>query len=77
MLRPSLRQDDFDTEKKVILEEIQMYEDQPPFGADEKCRAAFFGPHPLGHSVLGTSQSVGDLSVEQMRALLRTPLQPG
>ena len=25
-----------------------MFEDQPPFGADEKCRAAFFGDHPLG-----------------------------
>ena len=57
MLRPSLRQDDFDTEKQVILEEIQMYEDQPPFGADEKCRAAYFGPHPLGHSVLGTTRA--------------------
>src|SRR5512147_2626803 len=43
ILRPSLREEDFVTEKKVILEEIQMYEDQPPFGADEKCRAAFFG----------------------------------
>ena len=29
ILRPSLRQEDFDTEKKVILEEIKMYEDQP------------------------------------------------
>ena len=39
ILRPSLREDDFDTEKQVILEEIQMYEDQPPFGADDKCPA--------------------------------------
>jgi predicted Zn-dependent peptidase len=30
MMRPSLRPDDFDTEKKVILEEIAKYEDQPP-----------------------------------------------
>ena len=46
ILRPSLREANFQTEKKVILEEIQMFEDQPPFGADEKCRAAFFGDHP-------------------------------
>ena len=32
ILRPSLRPDDFDTEKQVIIEEIQMHEDQPPFG---------------------------------------------
>ena len=31
-----------------------MYEDQPPFGADDKCKAAHFGRHPLGRSVLGT-----------------------
>ena len=68
ILRPSLREADFDTEKNVILEEIQMYEDQPPFGADEKCRAAWFGPHPLGRSVLGTAESIRDLTVGAMRA---------
>ena len=29
MLRPALRQADFDTEKNVILEEIAMYKDNP------------------------------------------------
>ena len=41
MMRPVLRQEDFDTEKKVILEEIAKYDDQPPYGAHEKCMAAF------------------------------------
>ncbi len=67
ILRPSLRQEDFVTEKQVILEEIKMYEDQPPFGADDKCRAAHFSGHPLGKSVLGTVESVGSLPVEKMR----------
>ena len=66
-MRPSLRDEDFNTEKQVIIEEIRMYEDQPPFGADDKCRAAFFGDHPLGRSVLGTVDSVGGLSVDAMR----------
>ena len=77
ILRPSLREDDFQTEKKVILEEIQMFEDQPPFGADEKCRAAFFGDHPLGRSVLGTMASIEALPVEAMREYFRSPLCPG
>lgn len=77
ILRPSLRQEDFETEKKVILEEIQMYEDQPPFGADEKCKAAHYGPHPLGRSVLGTLQSVADLPVEAMRDYFRRRYAPG
>ncbi len=67
IMRPSLRKADFETEKRVILEEIHMYDDQPPFGADERCRAAYFGSHPLGRSVLGTVESVADLRVEAMR----------
>ncbi len=67
MMRPAIRAEDFDTEKLVILEEIRMYDDQPPFGADERCRAAFFGGHPLFRSVLGTVESIGGLPVETMR----------
>jgi predicted Zn-dependent peptidase len=67
MMRPAIRTEDFDTEKLVILEEIRMYDDQPPFGADERCRAAFFGGHPLFRSVLGTVESIGALPVEAMR----------
>ncbi len=77
ILRPSLREAEFRTEKQVILEEIQMYEDQPPFGADDKCRAAFFGDHPLGRSVLGTANSVGALPVEDMRDYFCRRYAPG
>lgn len=68
ILRPSLRPEDFEMEKQVILEEIRMYEDEPPYGAYEKCMAAHFGPHPLGKSILGTVESVGGLTPEAMRA---------
>jgi len=77
ILRPSLREADFDTEKKVIIEEIHMYDDQPPFGADEKARAAFFASHPLARSVLGTVQSITDLPVEAMRDYFDRRYSPG
>ena len=77
ILRPSLREDDFNTEKQVILEEIQMYEDQPPFGADDKCRALHYGPHPLGRSVLGTAKSVRELPAEAMLDYFRRRYSPG
>lgn len=67
LLRPSLRADDFETEKKVILEEIKMYEDAPPYGIDEKSREYFFAGHPLSRSVLGTHESVSALTADQMR----------
>ncbi len=77
IMRPSLRDEDFHTEKKVILEEIKMYDDQPPFGVDDKCRAAFFGKHPLSRSVLGTAQSVGGLQIDQMRQYFERRYSPG
>ena len=48
IMRPSLREDDFETEKQVIIEEIHMYADQPPYGGYEKIMAEFFGSHPDG-----------------------------
>jgi predicted Zn-dependent peptidase len=77
IIRPSLREEDFNTEKQVIIEEIRMYEDQPPFGADDKCKAAHFGPHPLARSVLGTAQSITDLKVESMRRYFERRYSPG
>jgi len=77
ILRPSLREDDFETEKQVILEEIQMYDDQPPFGADDKGRAAYFGSHPLGRSVLGTAESIRGLTSEAMGDYFRRRYSPG
>ena len=76
ILRPSLRNDDFETEKKVIIEEILKYDDQPPFGAHEKCMATYFGEHPLGHNVLGTVESVSALTAEQMRDYFQQRYSP-
>jgi predicted Zn-dependent peptidase len=71
ILRPSLRQDDFDMEKKVIIEEIGMYEDQPMSTAFDQVRKLYFGPHPLGNTILGTKESVGGLAREQMQQYFR------
>jgi predicted Zn-dependent peptidase len=68
VLRPALRTEDFETEKQVIVEEILKYDDQPPFGADDRCRELYFGDHPLGRSILGTVESIRELKVEAMRA---------
>lgn len=77
IMRPSLRTDDFNMEKQVIIEEIRMYDDQPPYGADERIRELFFGQHPLSRSVLGTEESITDLSPEQMRAYFESRYSPG
>jgi predicted Zn-dependent peptidase len=68
ILRPSLRDDDFNMEKNVIIEEIGMYEDQPTFCAYDNAKRVFFGDHLLGNSVLGTPQSITALTRDQMQA---------
>jgi predicted Zn-dependent peptidase len=66
LLRPAIRQSDFDTEKKVILEEITMYLDDPGHRVYESLMEAHFGEHPLARSVLGTMQSIQELRRDQM-----------
>ena len=63
-------------EKKVILEEIQMYLDQPPYGMDDHIKQLCFGKHPVARSVLGTAESVGALTAEQMGSYFERRYRP-
>jgi predicted Zn-dependent peptidase len=68
ILRPSLRNEDFDMEKNVIIEEIGMYEDQPMWSAYDHAKRAYFADHPLGNTILGTPESIRALARDQMHA---------
>ncbi|MCA9115768.1 MAG: insulinase family protein [Planctomycetaceae bacterium] len=68
LLTPALRQEDYDLEKQVILEEIGMYQDQPSWVAYEHAMESHFKGHPLGQCILGTTESITELTSEQMRA---------
>jgi predicted Zn-dependent peptidase len=67
ILRPSLREQDFEMEKKVIIEEIRMYLDNPMSVAYEAAKTDHFGTHPLGNSILGTVESITNLEASQMQ----------
>ncbi|MEM6749574.1 MAG: pitrilysin family protein [Planctomycetota bacterium] len=77
MLRPSLREDDFNVEKKVILEEISMYEDRPEWRLQDALLEGYFGAHALGHRVLGTADTVGAMTADQMRGYFTQRYAPG
>jgi predicted Zn-dependent peptidase len=77
ILRPSLRAEDFDLEKNVIIDEIARYEDMPRYRLYEKLMAECFLPHPLGNGVLGTTESVGALRREDMQAYFDRRYSPG
>jgi predicted Zn-dependent peptidase len=77
LLRPAIRQTDFVTEKKVILEEIAMYLDDPGHRVYEALMEAHFGTHPLSRSVLGTAQTVQALQRDQMADYFQHHYGPG
>jgi predicted Zn-dependent peptidase len=77
ILRPSLRQEDFDVEKNVIQEEIALYLDRPQYRVFEELMASFFASHPLSHSVLGTRQTIANLKRDDMQAYFDRRYSPG
>ncbi len=77
MMRPSLRNEDFDMEKKVIIEEISLYLDRPSHVLFEAVMADHFGKHPMAHSVLGTKESIGALPRDAMKTYFDGRYGPG
>lgn len=76
ILRPSLRAEDFEIEKKVIIEEIMMYLDNPMSVAYEAAKEAHYGRHPLGQSILGSVESITALPVDSMRKYFASKYSP-
>jgi len=77
LLRPALRQADFDEEKGVILEEIAMYDDNPFWVVYERAIETYYSGHPLAHRVLGTRDSITSLTRDQMHGYFATRYSPG
>src|ERR1700730_17866792 len=71
ILRPSLRDEDFEMEKNVIIEEIGMYEAQPMWAGDDHAKRAYFADYPPGNTILGTPESIRSLRRDQMDAYLQ------
>ncbi len=68
IMRPALREEDFQTERGVILEEIAMYADMPFWRLYEAAMERHYGPHPLAHRVLGTTETITNLKRDAMAA---------
>lgn len=77
LLRPAIRTEDFDTEKKVILEEIAMYLDDPGHRVYEKLMELHFGNHPLSMSILGSAESIQKLTRDEMAEYFNRRYGPG
>ena len=77
MLRSVLPAEEFDTERKVILEEIAMSKDSHEHLAYDFIQARVFAGHPLAWPVLGYEQTVAELTRDQMWAYFKRRYAPG
>ncbi len=68
IMRPALREEDFQTERGVILEEIAMYADMPFWRLYEASMEHYYQNHPLAYRVLGTNETIGNLQRDAMQA---------
>jgi predicted Zn-dependent peptidase len=62
VLRPRFEDDDIAKEKQVVLEEIKMDEDNPEYLIHEMFTQNFWRGHPLGRPILGTPETVPQIS---------------
>ena len=64
--RPAFRSNEIDAERQVVIEEINMYEDDPNDVAFERFTTAVFADHDLEDPVLGTRDSVRGVSRDEI-----------
>jgi len=76
MLNPALPEEEFQTERKVILEEIARYNDMPDHVAFEQAMSIAFAGHRLSSNILGSTRSVGRMERDEMLGYFRRRYAP-
>ena len=66
---PLLRAEDLDLERNVVLEEISGVDDTPDDLVFELHAKTMWPEHPYGYSILGTPESVGALTAEDLASV--------
>jgi predicted Zn-dependent peptidase len=77
VLAPLLRQSDLDMEREVVLEEIATVEDTPDDLVFDLHAELMWRGHPYGYSILGTTETVEALHVDDLRRVHEERYVPG
>lgn len=67
---PLLPQDDLNREREVIVEEINMYEDQPMSKANEEFENLMYGGSAMGRMIIGTKETVRATTSDDLRGYM-------
>ncbi|MFD1360383.1 M16 family metallopeptidase [Lentibacillus salinarum] len=72
----SFDEEEMEREKKVVLEEIKMYEDTPDDIVHDILARASFGDHPLGYPILGTEKQLQSFTPDTLRNYINERYTP-
>ncbi len=76
VLNATIAAGDVDVERTVVLEEIAMRDDDPSDLVHDEFSTALFGDAPLGRSILGSEQSINQLSRKQIHGYYSRRYRP-
>jgi len=65
-LNTVFKKEDLDKEKGVVIEELNMYEDQPKSMAGELFNSAMHGNQPAGLPIIGNKKSINSFTVKDL-----------
>ena len=65
-----------ETERGVVLDEIQSYKDSPADDVYDRFEERLFRGHPLSHPILGSAASVGRITAEDLRRFVAEKFRP-
>jgi zinc protease len=74
---PALSEADFTRVRQLRLHRLTQLRDVPSAVADRTFIRLLYGPHPYGHTPIGTEKTVAVLTVEDVRRFHQTAMHPG
>src|SRR2546430_4342030 len=74
---PMLRPDDVESERRVVVEELRVYRDQPQDRVHTLIDELLYPRHPLGWEVAGREQVVLAMDADALRAFMSRNYAPG
>ncbi|MDD3363957.1 MAG: pitrilysin family protein [Syntrophomonas sp.] len=66
LFNSKLAEKDFNTERNVVIEEINMYEDTPDELIHDVFARKFWEGHPMGFSILGTMDTISNMNRDEL-----------
>ena len=73
---PTFPENEIQTEKGVVIDEIHSYKDTPSEDIYDKFEEMIFAGHPLSGNILGTTMSVKKITREELLKFVKEKFQP-